>query len=54
MAHVFHNLALFIMEDFVGFNEDEFWENIVGLESQFGLTHYREIFEKVSTEELLR
>jgi len=41
------------MEDFVGFNEDEFWRGITGLESQFGLTHYREIFEKVITDELL-
>ncbi|MDQ0112541.1 hypothetical protein [Paenibacillus harenae] len=54
VAHAFHTLALFIMEDFVGFNEDDFWENIAGLERDFGLTHYSELFEKVSSDELLR
>ncbi|WP_054024942.1 hypothetical protein [Bacillus sp. FJAT-28004] len=54
VAHAFHNLALFIMEDFVGFNEDEFWGKIAGLERDFGITHYSELFEKVSSDELLR
>jgi hypothetical protein len=54
VAHAFHNLALFIMEDFVGFNEDHFWGRIAGLERDFGITHYSEIFEKVSSDELLR
>lgn len=47
IAHVFHNLALFIIEDFKGFDEDEFWGNVGGLERDFGLTHYRTLFEKV-------
>lgn len=51
IGHSFHNLALFIMEDFVGFNEDSFWSNISGLEKEFGLTHYRELFEKIRTGE---
>ncbi|MFC4099095.1 hypothetical protein [Paenibacillus xanthanilyticus] len=48
IAHAFHNLAWRISEDFEGFNEEEFWANIAGLERVFGLTHYRELFERVS------
>ncbi|WP_018759917.1 hypothetical protein [Paenibacillus terrigena] len=54
IAHVFHNLALFIIEDFEGFDEEKFWRNVSGLERGFGLTHYRTLFEKVNREELLR
>lgn len=53
IAHTFHNLALFIMEDFVDFNKDGFWSDIAELEIKFGLTHYRELFEKVRTGDLL-
>lgn len=53
IAHAFHNLAFFIMEDFVGFDEDCFWEKIAGLETYFGLTHYRDLFDKVRTEGML-
>jgi len=54
IAHAFQNLALFIMEDFVGFNEDSFWSRVAGLERDFGITHYRKLFEKVSKGELSR
>lgn len=47
IAHAFHNLAWFIAEDFVGFNEDEFWQKVCGLERDFGSTHYRKLFEKI-------
>ncbi|GMK37072.1 hypothetical protein PCCS19_01250 [Paenibacillus sp. CCS19] len=46
IAHAFHNLALSMMEDFVGFNEESFWSNINELERDFGLVHYRKLFEK--------
>ncbi|MED1785454.1 hypothetical protein P4V43_26890 [Brevibacillus fortis] len=45
IAHVFHNLAEFIVEDFVGFNEYEFWATVDALASQFDLHHYRKIFD---------
>lgn len=47
IAHAFHNLALSITEDFVGFNEENFWSNVNGLERDFGLIHYRELFDTV-------
>ncbi|MFB9330881.1 hypothetical protein ACFFSY_33485 [Paenibacillus aurantiacus] len=53
IAHAFHNLGFFIMEDFVGFNEDDFWSRVNGLERDFGLIHYKELFAKVSSGELL-
>ncbi|BFT72435.1 hypothetical protein [Paenibacillus sp. P36] len=46
IAHAFHNLAFSITEDFVGFNEDSFWNNVEGLERDFGLIHYKELFDK--------
>ncbi|KPV58510.1 hypothetical protein QJ48_16140 [Paenibacillus sp. A3] len=54
IAHVFHNLALFIIEDFEGFDEDEFWSKVRGLERDFGLTHYKILFEKAYRDELIR
>lgn len=50
IAHAFHNLALSITEDFVGFNEENFWSNVEGLERDFGLMHYRELFDKVENQ----
>ncbi|QHW33815.1 hypothetical protein GZH47_25470 [Paenibacillus rhizovicinus] len=41
IAQAFHNLALSIMEDFVGV-----WSTVNGLERDFGLIHYRELFRK--------
>ncbi|WJQ82365.1 hypothetical protein [Brevibacillus brevis] len=46
IAHAFHNLAEFIVVDFVGFNEDEFWASVGALASQFDLHHYRKIFDE--------
>lgn len=45
IAHAFHNLAEFIVVDFDGFHEDEFWATIDALAAQFDLHHYREIFD---------
>ncbi|UKS29593.1 hypothetical protein LOZ80_11920 [Paenibacillus sp. HWE-109] len=47
IAHAFHNLALSITEDFEGFNEENFWSSVNGLEKEFGLIHYRELFENI-------
>lgn len=44
IAHAFHNLAEFIVVDFVGFNEDAFWSTVNALADQFDLHHYRKIF----------
>ncbi|MBD3919835.1 hypothetical protein H8B09_13820 [Paenibacillus sp. PR3] len=49
IAHAFHNLAQAIMEDFTTFDEDGFWGAIGGLERDFGLDHYRELFERIRT-----
>ncbi|UUZ81247.1 hypothetical protein LJK88_42265 [Paenibacillus sp. P26] len=53
IAHVFHNLALSIVDNFEGFNENDFWESVGGLEKQFGLYHYRKLFENLSLGETL-
>ncbi|WP_312118018.1 hypothetical protein [Brevibacillus reuszeri] len=50
IAHAFHTLAEFIVVDFVGFNEDEFWSTIDTLASQFDLHHYRKIFDEAVME----
>ncbi|CAI8970193.1 Nicotinate phosphoribosyltransferase [Brevibacillus sp. IT-7CA2] len=50
IAHAFHNLAEFIVVDFVGFNEDEFWSTVNALTSQFDLHHYRKIFDEAVME----
>ncbi|QQE80622.1 hypothetical protein [Alicyclobacillus sp. SO9] len=47
VAHVFHNLAEYIIADFNGFDEDSFWNAVAGLEQQFGMHHYRKIFDEV-------
>ncbi|MFG0215383.1 hypothetical protein ACFU8X_19935 [Brevibacillus porteri] len=46
IAHAFHTLAEFIVIDFVGFNEDEFWATVDALASQFDLHHYSKIFDE--------
>lgn len=45
IAHAFHNLAKSMIHEMRDFNEEEFWESIRGLENQFGLFHYRKMFE---------
>lgn len=45
IAHTFHNLAEFIVVDFFGFNEDEFWAAVNALATQFDLHHYKKIFD---------
>lgn len=51
IAHAFHNLAESMIHELRDFNEEEFWESIRGLENQFGLFHYRKMFEeRVSAE----
>jgi hypothetical protein len=47
IAHAFHNLAQYIIDDFEGFNEDDFWGRINALEDQFSLKHYRSIFNDI-------
>ncbi|MFC5453207.1 hypothetical protein [Paenibacillus aestuarii] len=46
IAHAFHNLAEFIIDDFEGFDEDKFWSRVRGLERDFGLIHFKTLFEK--------
>lgn len=50
IAYVFHNLAESIMENFLSFNEESFWSTINALEKDFGLVHYRQLFEKAVQE----
>jgi hypothetical protein len=46
IAHAFHNLAELLTKDFEGMNEDHFWEIMNVLDKEFGLDHYRELFER--------
>jgi hypothetical protein len=50
IAHAFHNLASFIVEDFDGFDEAAFWSTVDVLAEQFDLHHYREIFNEAVTQ----
>ncbi|MFD0680520.1 MULTISPECIES: hypothetical protein [unclassified Paenibacillus] len=45
IAHAFHNLAEHIVQDFEGFDEEIFWSTIDPLEIQFGMYHYRKLFD---------
>ncbi|KAA0543114.1 hypothetical protein FZW96_20965 [Bacillus sp. BGMRC 2118] len=47
IAHAFHNLADLMTRDFEEMNEVNFWEIITGLEKDFRLNHYRELFESI-------
>ncbi|MNI18873.1 hypothetical protein D3C73_722930 [compost metagenome] len=47
VAHAFHNLAWYIIHDFQGFDEADFWSRISALEKQFGLYHYRKAFTEI-------
>ncbi|MFF0825970.1 hypothetical protein ACFYU8_05905 [Brevibacillus sp. NPDC003359] len=50
IAHAFHNLAQYIVLDFEGFDEDEFWKVVSALADQFDLHHYSQIFEETVME----
>lgn len=45
IAHTFHHLTEALVEDFKGYNEEEFWRRISFLEEKFELIHYRRTFE---------
>lgn len=44
IAHAFHTLAEYIILDFERFDERNFWDRINFLEKQFGMYHFRKIF----------
>ncbi|MBP0726923.1 hypothetical protein J5Y03_17330 [Bacillus sp. RG28] len=46
IAHTFHNLTETLVEDFKGYNEEALWSRISFLEENFGLMHYRRMFEE--------
>jgi hypothetical protein len=45
IAYAFHNLAELLTKDFEGMNEVNFWEIMNVLDKEFGLNHYRKLFE---------
>lgn len=45
IAHAFHNLAEYSINDFEEFDEGSFWSRMALLEDQFELQHYRKIFD---------
>ncbi len=49
LAHVFHNLAEYMLHDFEGFNEEAFWRAMDLLADQYHLHHYRIIFAEASS-----
>ncbi|MGO4180296.1 hypothetical protein AB4Z17_03865 [Paenibacillus sp. TAF43_2] len=46
IAHVFHNLADFIVMDYDGFDENEFWRRVDVIEDQFNTSPYKKIFNE--------
>jgi hypothetical protein len=46
IAHSFHNLSEFLIKDFDGMDEDNFWSRIKYLEDNYSLNHYRSLFEE--------
>jgi hypothetical protein len=46
IAHSFHNLSEFLIYEFDGLDEVDFWNRIRYLEKTYGLNHYRRLFDE--------
>jgi hypothetical protein len=54
LADWMHNLAMFSAQDFAGFDEERFWQDLLWYEQrhpEWGLTQYRHRFDQWLTEE---
>jgi hypothetical protein len=50
IAHSFHILSEFLIKEFDGLDEDDFWNRIKYLEETYCLSHYRRVFEETISE----